>query len=106
VQREDGRFVDVFRPFVEEDGYDSPAQVINARQQHLKNVRDMLRESDIFVFTLGLTEAWISKETKRTLFYFFTTIATNKLNAFIRLRSGCYPINYAACKQYPTSAQT
>ncbi len=29
--------------------------------QHLASVLDMIREADVFVFTLGLTEAWISK---------------------------------------------
>jgi len=66
VQREDGKFVDVYRPFVEEDGFDNAEEVINARVEHLAKVRQMFRESDVFVFTLGLTEAWVSKKSGRT----------------------------------------
>jgi len=66
VQREDGQFVDVFRPFVEEAGFDTSTAVIKARQDHLLNVIKMFEESDVFVFTLGLTESWFSKDTGRT----------------------------------------
>lgn len=66
VQREDGRFVDVFRPFVEEDGYESAEEVIDSRLGHLAKVRQLFRDSDVFVFTLGLTEAWMSENVNRT----------------------------------------
>ena len=66
VRRDDGRYVDVFRPFVEDDGYETEEAVIHERSHHLGKVRQMFRESDVFVFTLGLTEAWISEETGRT----------------------------------------
>jgi len=66
VKREDGRYVDVFRPFVEKEGYETEKEVIQERSVHLAKVRQMFRESDVFVFTLGLTEAWVSKESGRT----------------------------------------
>jgi len=66
VRREDGRFVDVFRPFVIEEGFSSADAVIQSRTEHLDIVYKMFTEADVFVFTLGLTEAWISKETGRT----------------------------------------
>ncbi len=59
-RRPDGRYVDPFRPQVEPDGFDSPEAVQAARKEHLAAVRRMFLECDVFVFTLGLTEAWRS----------------------------------------------
>lgn len=55
-----GGFVDCFRPTIEPEPYVSIDQVRIAREAHLKNVRQMFSMTDIFVFTLGLTEAWTS----------------------------------------------
>ena len=60
-ERTDGRYVDAFRPQVEPDGFDDAKQVEEARTEHLAAVRRMLETLDVFVFTLGLTEAWLSK---------------------------------------------
>ncbi|NDW01340.1 GSCFA domain-containing protein [Salipiger sp. PrR002] len=60
-QRPDGRYVDPFRPQVEPEGYDSPEEVARARRLHLEAVREMFLQADLFVFTLGLTEAWRSR---------------------------------------------
>lgn len=57
-QRPDGRFIDPLRPNVEPDGWASPREVIAARRDHLIAVREMFRDCAVFVFTLGLTEAW------------------------------------------------
>lgn len=59
-QREDGRFIDPFRPEIEPDGYPSAAEVETARDEHLAAVRQLFRDVDVMVFTLGLTEAWRS----------------------------------------------
>lgn len=61
-QRKDGRWVDPFRPQIEPDGFADPAAVAAARDVHLAAVRRMFKELDILVFTLGLTEAWRSKQ--------------------------------------------
>lgn len=58
-QREDGMFVDPFRPQVEPGGFVSPEEVAFDREYHLCAVRRAIAEADVFVFTLGLTEAWI-----------------------------------------------
>ena len=59
-QRED-RFYDPLRPTIEPDGFGSPDEVRTMRlKQHLPSVRKMLCETDVFVFTFGLTEAWVS----------------------------------------------
>lgn len=62
VWEKGGRFFDAQRPGVEPAGWDSVDDVTVARQFHLANVKRMLLEMDVFVFTFGLTEAWIHRE--------------------------------------------
>ena len=59
--RPDGRLVDAFRPQVEPDGFSMIRELVRARQQHLASVRQMFKQLDVLVFTLGLTEAWRSR---------------------------------------------
>jgi hypothetical protein len=59
--REDGRFVDPFRPAIAPAGFDSADEVLSARADHLEHVKRVFLDSDIFVFTLGLTESWLSR---------------------------------------------
>jgi len=59
--REDGRHVDPFRPQIEPEGYASLEALEADREAHLAAVRRMFDTLDIFVFTLGLTEAWRSR---------------------------------------------
>jgi hypothetical protein len=61
-KRPDGRWVDPFRPQVEPEGFDSPLAVTGARDPHLAAVRQLFEETQVFVFTLGLTEAWRRSE--------------------------------------------
>ena len=56
-----GRFFDALRPGVEPAGLDSADEVRAHRAQHLAAIRRMLRTTDVFVFTLGLTETWVDK---------------------------------------------
>ncbi|MEP1522006.1 GSCFA domain-containing protein [Ascidiaceihabitans sp.] len=63
VWEKDGRFFDAQRPSVEPEGLASEADVMTHRASHLKHVRATFRNSDLFVFTFGLTEAWVHKET-------------------------------------------
>lgn len=60
-QRSDGMYVDPFRPQVEPGGFVSPEEVELDRAHHLAAVRKAVENADIFVFTLGLTEAWIDR---------------------------------------------
>ena len=57
-RREDGRFVDPFRPTIEPDGFADEAAVIEARDHHLARVRELFETLDVLVVTLGLTEGW------------------------------------------------
>lgn len=56
-----GRFFDALRPSVDPVGHDSADIIHSLRRQHLDAVRKMFATLDLFVFTMGLTECWISK---------------------------------------------
>jgi hypothetical protein len=61
-QRDDGQYVDPFRPQIQSRGFDTVEQLLIDRQVHLAAVRTMFEQCDVFVFTLGLTEAWEASE--------------------------------------------
>lgn len=60
VWKKGSGFVDPFRPTVEPDPYESIPDLKAARGHHMKRVNRMLQNTELFVFTLGLTEAWAS----------------------------------------------
>nr|WP_208324952.1 GSCFA domain-containing protein [Novosphingobium sp. PhB55] len=60
--RPDGRYVDALRQQVEPGGFATPDCVARDRALHLKCVRRMFEQADVFIFTLGLTEAWRSRD--------------------------------------------
>lgn len=57
-REKDGSLVDPFRPFIQPGGFQSLVEYEADRRQHYAAVRRMVEEADVFVFTLGLTEAW------------------------------------------------
>jgi len=57
-----GRFADPFRPAIQPGGFASLGEMEADRAHHLSCVRQMFETLDVFVFTLGLTETWISTE--------------------------------------------
>lgn len=59
--RNDGTYVDPFRPQIEPDGFTSVDALDTSREVLFAAVRAMLESMDVFVFTLGLTEGWRSK---------------------------------------------
>ncbi len=63
VWQKDGRFYDAFRPSVEPDGLPSEDLVRLHRAEHLAAVKRIFAAANVFVFTFGLTEAWIHKAT-------------------------------------------
>jgi len=56
----EGNFRDAFRPNIEPKGFKTRNEVVLSRKYHLSRVRKMFESLDIFIFTLGLTEAWIN----------------------------------------------
>lgn len=57
-----GRFFDPYRPTIEPNGFESLENLEDSKKNHLSKVRTMFTELDIFVFTLGLTEAWVNSK--------------------------------------------
>jgi hypothetical protein len=58
----DDVYLDPFRPTTQPGGYTSAEELSADRRQHLAAVRTMFETLDVFVFTLGLTECWRSRE--------------------------------------------
>jgi hypothetical protein len=61
-QKAAGVIVDPFRPTTQPGGYISREEAAADRKQHLAAVRSMFETLDVFVFTLGLTECWRSRD--------------------------------------------
>jgi hypothetical protein len=61
-EKANGVVVDPFRPTTQPRGFISKAELLNDREQHLAAVRTMFETLDVFVFTLGLTECWRSRD--------------------------------------------
>ncbi|WP_323036654.1 GSCFA domain-containing protein [Pararhodobacter sp.] len=57
----DGGVVDPFRPTIEPEPYGSVAELQVLQRDHLEHVVEMFHEQDVFVFTMGMTEAWLSR---------------------------------------------
>ncbi|WP_103000692.1 GSCFA domain-containing protein [Sphingobium sp. SA916] len=55
-----GNFYDPYRPAVHPGGFASLEELIQDRDQHLRATLRAFEEMDVFIFTLGLTEGWIS----------------------------------------------
>ncbi len=56
-----GGFIDPMRPAIQPRPFETLRELQLDRIQHLRAVQRMFEELDYFVFTLGLTEAWIAK---------------------------------------------
>ncbi len=61
VWQRDGRFFDAQRPSVEPQGFATPDDVMTHRRYHLQRVREVFSAVDLFIFTFGLTGAWIDR---------------------------------------------
>jgi len=61
IWEKDGRFYDALRPNIEPNGFVSEAALRAEREKHLEKVREVFGQADVFIFTLGLTEAWLHK---------------------------------------------
>jgi len=59
--KDENGVVDAFRPRVEPEPFVSVEEYANSLESHLRAVRRMFRKTNVLVFTLGLTEAWIDK---------------------------------------------
>jgi hypothetical protein len=60
------RWFDLLRPNVFKTGFNNYEEISADRIFHLTKVKEMFENCDIFIFTLGLTEAWINTKKKYT----------------------------------------
>lgn len=63
VWHRDGRPYDALRPGIEPGGFASLHELRALRAFHLHRLRDLFTRTQLFVFTLGLTEAWVDATT-------------------------------------------
>lgn len=61
------KFIDAMRPNSIKGGFSSPEEVVNARKSHLYAVNKMVKDFDVLIFTLGLTESWQIEKCKTIL---------------------------------------
>lgn len=61
VWEKDGRLYDPFRPAVEPGGFADIDELLASRAVTLGAIRNAVAQSDVLVFTLGLTESWHSR---------------------------------------------
>ena len=59
VWEQGGRYFDPFRPAIEPGGFSTAQDVLMSRRQAIDSFRESIRQARHFVFTMGLTEAWL-----------------------------------------------
>jgi tetratricopeptide (TPR) repeat protein len=62
VWKKNSGYVDAFRPTIEPEPFERVEDVLESRQTHLAAVERMFKLSNVFIFTMGLTEAWVSND--------------------------------------------
>ena len=62
VWEKDGRYFDALRPGIDPVGLESAEDVVASREGHVAAVREMLLSLDVLVFTMGLTESWVTED--------------------------------------------
>ncbi|MDB4336427.1 GSCFA domain-containing protein [Synechococcus sp. AH-603-M21] len=62
VWEKNGKFYDALRPAVAPDGLDSSQEVLAQRKIHIAHVKKLFEKLNLFIFTLGLTEMWVHRE--------------------------------------------
>lgn len=65
IWQRDGRYYDALRPGLEPDGLATEQEVVVHRKAHLAAVKDLIKQTDLFIFTLGLTETWTHRRSGR-----------------------------------------
>ncbi len=61
VWEQDGRFFDPFRPAIKKGGFACADEMLASRAATLDAFGRAMREADLLVFTLGLTESWFNR---------------------------------------------
>lgn len=61
VWEKNKRYYDALRPNIEPGGFDSINEVVEQRKYHLERIIKLFKSMDLLIFTLGLTEMWVHK---------------------------------------------
>ena len=67
VWKKGNNWFDPFRPSIQPSGYMNKNELINERRSHLKQVEYLFKNLDLFIFTLGLTETWLTSKNQFAL---------------------------------------
>lgn len=59
IWMKEGRYYDPFRPNIQKNGFVTEEEAIRDRDFHLDATESLLKNTDLFVFTFGLTESWL-----------------------------------------------
>lgn len=62
IWTDNDRFFDPFRPAIEPHGFYNRDELLASRNVTLDAIRSVFEQSQYFIFTLGLTEAWLNTE--------------------------------------------
>lgn len=62
IWRQGDRYLDPFRPTIPGGGFASVEELLKARNTTLEAIDRAFHTAQVFVFTLGLTEAWVSRD--------------------------------------------
>lgn len=62
VWKKGDHYIDPFRPKIEPNGFESVAELENARKVTCKSFKESISKARYFIFTLGLTERWLDKK--------------------------------------------
>jgi hypothetical protein len=57
-----GRWFDPLRPRIQPNGFASRDELLADRGHHVRAVRTLFETAEVFVFTLGMAEAWLSRQ--------------------------------------------
>lgn len=58
--QKDRGVVDQFRPTIEPEPFTDVEEMVENRKHHLNCVLELFSQTEVFIFTLGLTEVWVS----------------------------------------------
>jgi hypothetical protein len=64
VWKKSARFYDSLRPTIDSEGHATEDGVRFHRQEHLRKVSECFQKTELLVFTFGLTESWIHRDTE------------------------------------------
>ncbi|MGC1487626.1 MAG: GSCFA domain-containing protein [Albidovulum sp.] len=62
IWHENGRYFDSLRPAIEPSGFETEREASLSRLSMLRSFARSIVQTDVFIFTLGLTEAWENRE--------------------------------------------